>query len=227
MHWSETDPVNGDAVPDVVVDAVFTISGRALPVDHAWELSQAVHRGLPWFASEEGAGLHLIHGPESGNGWLRPDDPHALLYLSHRTKLVLRIPRQRIAAAGALLHHTLDVGGHALRVESLTLRALSRIPTLMSRHVVIRTGDDEAGFLEAAAGELGALGIRAHKMLCGLVTPIVTPARTLQTCSLMLADLTLGESLRLQEKGLGPCRELGCGLFLPHKDIDDVRRRLE
>ena len=226
VNWSETDPVDTQSAPDAVVDAVFSVSGRVLPVDHAWALSQAVHHALPWFADEEAAGLHLIHGPESGNGWLRPDDPHALLHLSHRTKLVLRIPRDRSAAAGALLRQTLDVGGHALQVESLALRALSRIATLLSRHVVIRSGDDETGFLKAAAGELSSLGIRPHRMLCGRVTPIATPARTLQTCSLMLADLTIGESLLLQGKGLGPCRRLGCGLFLPHKDIDDVRRRL-
>ncbi len=227
MNWPETDPVDWQTAPDTVVDAMFKVSGSVLPVDHAWALSQAVHRALPWFADEEDAGLHLIHGPESGNGWLRPDDPDALLHLSRRTKLVLRIPRRRSTAAGALLHQTLDVGGHALQIESLALRALSRIATLMSRHVVIRSGDDEAAFLKAVAGELGALGIQPHRMLCGLVTPIATPARTLRTCSLMLADLTIGESLLLQEKGLGAGRRFGCGLFLPHKDIDDVRRRLE
>ena len=227
MHWEENTPAEETAVPDTVVDAVFSISCRNLPVDHAYALSQAIQRALPWFADEAGAGLHVIHVAESGNGWQRPADPTALLHLSRRTKLALRIPKERIADAGDLIDQTLDVDGHALRVEKIALRPLSRITTLFSRYVVITTGNDEAGFLQAAAAELGTLGIRPRKMLCGLTTPIVTPPRTLHARSLMIAGLSPGESVLLQQRGLGSERKLGCGLFLPHKDIDDLRRRQE
>jgi CRISPR/Cas system CSM-associated protein Csm4 (group 5 of RAMP superfamily) len=43
----------------------------------------------------------------------------------------------------------------------------------------------------------------------------------------MLADLAVEESVRLQQRGLGPGRTLGCGLFLPHKDINEVRQVLD
>ena len=227
MHWEEISPPEEYIVPDTIVDAVFTISCRNLPVDHAYALSQAIQRALPWFADEEYAGLHLVHGAESGNGWLRPSAPQALLHLSRRTKLALRIPKRRAADAGALLNQTLDVDGHALRVDRIALRPLARITTLFSRHVVITAGDNETSFLSAATGQLGALGIRPQKMLCGLTTRIATPARTLQTCSLMLADLRIEESVLLQQHGLGLERKLGCGLFLPHKDINDLRREPE
>ena len=227
MHWEESTPAEETAVPDTVVDAVFSISCRTLPVDHAYALSQTIQRALPWFANEAGAGLHIIHVAGSGNGWRRPDDPKALLHLSRRTKLALRIPKERIAAASALIGQTLDVDGHALHVDEITLRPLSRITTLFSRYVLITTVADEEGFLQAAAGQLGTLGIRPRKMLCGLTTPIATPARTLQTRSLMIAGLSPGESVLLQQQGLGSERKLGCGLFLPHKDIDDLRRGRE
>ena len=227
MHWEESTPAEETAVPDTVVDAVFGISCRTLPVDHAYALSQAIQRALPWFANEAGAGLHIIQVAGSGNGWQRPADSTALLHLSRRTKLALRIPKQRIAAANALIGQTLDVYGYALRVDTITLRPLSRITTLFSRYVLITTGDDEEDFLTAAAGQLGTLGIRLRKMLCGLTTPIATPARTLQTRSLMIAGLSPVESVLLQQQGLGPERKLGCGLFLPHKDISDLRRRQE
>jgi len=227
MHWEENTPAEEAAVPDTVVDAVFSISCRNLPVDHAYALSQAIQRALPWFANEARAGLHIIHVAGSGNGWRRPADPTALLHLSRRTKLALRIPKERIAGAGALINQTLDVDGHALQVDKITLRPLSRITTLFSRHVVITTGDDEAGFLQAAADELRALGILPRKMLCGLTTPIATPAHTLQTRSLMIAGISPGESVLLQQQGLGSERKLGCGLFLPHKDINDLRRGQE
>ena len=227
MHWEENTPAEETAVPDTVVDAVFGISCRALPVDHAYALSQAIQRALPWFANEAGAGLHLIHGAGSSNGWQRPVEPGALLQLSRRTKLALRIPQACSAAARALIGQTLDVGGHALQVDAITLRPLSRITTLFSRCVLITTEKDEEGFLAAAASQLGTLGIRPRKMLCGLTTLIATPALTLTTRSLMVAGLSAAESVLLQQQGLGSERKLGCGLFLPHKDIDDLRRRQE
>ncbi len=227
MYWQEHKPAEEFVVPDDVADAVFAISCRSLPVDHAWALSQAIQAALPWFAGEPDAGLHVIHGADSGNGWMRPEDPQALLHLSQRTRLALRLPKHRLADAEVLLGRTLDVAGHALRVDKLSLRPLSRITTLFSRHVVTGAGDDEPGFLKTAVEQLGALGITPVKMLCGKRTTVATPAGTLYTRSLMLADLAVEEAVRLQQRGLGPERKLGCGLFIPHKDINEVRRKSE
>jgi CRISPR-associated protein Cas6 len=205
-----------------IVDAVFAIACRSLPVDHAYALSQAIQEALPWFAQEPGAGLHTVHGAASGSGWMRPEGAGALLQLSHRAKLALRLPRHRLDDAAALLGRTLQVAGSPLRVEKMALRPLSRITTLFSRSVVLAEGD-EAEFVGAATAGLGALGIGAERMVCGRVTPVATPARTYRTRSLMLAGLTLEQSLLLQQSGLGAGRKFGCGLFIPHKDIADLR----
>ncbi len=226
MVWEEKKPAGEYAVSDDIVDAVFSISCRTLPVDHAYALSQAIQAALPWFAVEARAGLHTIHGADSGSGWMRPEDPNALLHLSQRTKLTLRLPKHRLDDAGTLLGLTLDVAGNALRVDKLTVRPLSRITTLFSRYVVI-AADDESGFLKDATDQLGALGIQPKKMLCGRMTSIATPARMLQTRSLMLADLTVEQSVLLQQHGLGAERKLGCGQFLPHKGINDLQRNSE
>ncbi|MDA1118185.1 MAG: type I-MYXAN CRISPR-associated protein Cas6/Cmx6 [Proteobacteria bacterium] len=210
---------------DDVVDAVFAIACRSLPVDHAYALQQAVQAALPWFAEEPHAGLHTVHGAASGSGWMRPEGAHALLQLSRRARLALRLPRRRLGDAGALLGRTLNVAGWPLRVETVTARPLSRITTLFSRCVVLAGAGDEAAFLAAAANELAALGITPETTLCGRVTPVATPACTYQTRSLMLAGLSLEQSLALQRHGLGAERTLGCGLFIPHKDIGDLRSR--
>lgn len=225
MYWEENKPQQEFAVNDQVVDVAFNISCRTLPVDHAYALSQSIQRALPWFANEDGAGLHTIHAADSGNGWMRPEDPQALLYLSQRIKLVLRLPKQRVDAVGALVGQTLDVAGHGLRIDKMTVRPLWRITTLFSRYVAICSDDDETAFLKAAIEQLGALGVRPTKMLCGLMTNIATPEGALKTRGLMLAELTFDESMLLQQRGLGPQRKLGCGLFLPHKDIGEVRRK--
>jgi CRISPR-associated protein Cas6 len=212
--------------PADIVDAVFAIACRSLPVDHAYALQQAIQEALPWFAQEPHAGLHTVHGAASGSGWMRPEGAGAMLQLSHRARLALRLPAHRTPEAGALVGRTLQVAGWPLRVEKMALRPLSRITTLFSRCVVL-AADDEVAFVGAATEELGALGIRAERLVCGRVTPVATPERTYQARSLMLAGLALEQSLLLQRSGLGAGRKLGCGLFIPHKDIADLRSRSE
>lgn len=227
MFWQEDTKDQVFAVPDDVVDIAYQIGCRTLPVDHAWALSRAVQQVLPWIADEAGAGVHTIHVAESGNGWVRPEHADDLLYLSRRTRLVLRVPRARIGEAQALVGRTLDIGGHALAVEQAILRPLSAITTIFARHVVSAAGQDENAFLAAAVRELTAMGIKPQKMLCGIEHRIATPGEPVHTRSLMIAELDPQESVTLQQRGLGPLRHLGCGLFLPHKDIRAVRQVLD
>lgn len=209
-----------------ILDAVFAIACPTLPVDHAYALSQALADALPWFAKEPQAGLHTVHGAASGSGWTRPEGAEALLQLPQRARLALRLPASRLEDAAALSGRTLEVAGWPLRVGKMTPRPLARITTLFSRCVLLDAPDEEA-FIKIAAAELATLGIRADRMLCGRVTPVATPSRTYEARSLMLAGLTLEHSLALQHSGLGAERRLGCGLFIPHKDIADLRSRTE
>ena len=228
MYWQETSHQEPVVVPDDVVDVVYQIACRTLPVDHAWALSQAVQRLLPWIGTEPAAGVHTIHVADSGNGWMRPDHADDLLYLSRRTRLVLRVPRQRVDEAQTLVGNTLDVAGHAMKIEQATLRSLSPISTVFARYVVgEEQGEDENAFLACVLAELKALGVQPKKMLCGIEKVLVTPERPIRTRSLMIAELTPPESVTVQQRGLGPLRQLGCGLFLPHKDIKEVKQALD
>jgi CRISPR-associated protein Cas6 len=227
MYWQETKENQRYTVPDDIVDVVYSIDCRALPVDHAYALSQAIQRALPWFAEEESAGLHTIHVADSGNGWMRPDDPNALLHLSRRTKLTLRLPKHRIEDAGKLMGQTLDIHGKHLRVEKSVVRPLSTITTLFSRYIVTREGTDEAIFLQEAMTLFHKMGVYPNKMLCGMEHVITAPGRVIRARSLMLADLAVEESVKLQQQGLGTDRKLGCGLFIPHKDIREVKPVLD
>lgn len=226
MFWQETQKEE-HAIPDDIVDIVYQIDCRTLPVDHAWALSQAVRMVLPWLEEEPSAGVHPIHVAESGNGWMRPENADDLLYLSRRTKLVLRVPRKRIDAAQTLVGRQLDVAGHALRVEKASLRPLSPITTIFSRYVVSAEGLDETAFLKTALREMETFGVRPKKMMCGIEKYIATPDQPVHTRSLMLTELKQQESVTLQQCGLGPMRHLGCGLFIPHKDMKDLGQTLE
>ena len=208
---------------DDVVDAAFAIECRSLPVDHAFALSAAIQAALPWFAEEPEAGLHTVHGAASGAGWKRPEGEDALLQLSQRTKLVLRLPERRLQDAAALTGRTLDIAGWPMRVGRLSPRPLLRIASLFSRSVIFEGSDDETGFLAAAAEGLRALGVEASTMLCGRDVTLATPQRAYRARSLMVTVATPSQSLDLQRQGLGEARKLGCGLFIPHKDVGDLR----
>jgi CRISPR-associated protein Cas6 len=225
MFWQEEDETQGLATPDDVVDVLFALACRSIPVDHVHSLSRALLEAAPWLA-EPGCGIHSIHVAGSQNGWERPahgGDQHLLL--SRRTKLSIRVPKDRVdALKQALEGRTLDLDGVALGIGSGKPRPLTKEGTLFARYVAGPAALDEEGFLRWAADALGEMDIRVRKALCGKTTPLAAPDGPIETRSLMLADLTPEESLRLQQQGLGPHRAMGCGLFIPHKGIAAVHR---
>lgn len=219
MYWQEEQDESQFVVPDDIVDLVFGIECRTLPVDHAHALSEAVRQALPWFPEEEEAGLHAIHVADSGNGWERPEDGSELLYLSRRTKLTLRLPKHRIEAAKDLSGRRFNVAGHEMVVGNAKPKLLSVSSTLYARYVFLGEAQDEESFLAEAVSLLRSEGLRFKKVLCGKTTEIITSTGSLSTRSLLVADLGLEDSVRLQQRGIGHHRKMGCGLFIPHKSI--------
>ena len=226
MFWKEEDTGKAFDVPDDIVDVVFSIGCKRLPVDHAYALSNAVKRALPWIADEPGVGVHTVHVAGSQNGWERPEhgsDQH--LIVSRRTKLTIRAPKERMDELREDLRgKTLDVAGCPLTVGDGKIRPLSKETTIFARYVATLPEDSEDSFLASMAVALRKMDISVRKALCGKSTHLCTPAGTIHTRSLMLADLSPEESVRLQQLGLGPHRDLGCGIFIPHKGIDSVQK---
>jgi CRISPR-associated protein Cas6 len=228
MFWQEEKKSDGRHVAsNDIVDVAYGIACRSLPVDHAYALFEALHVVLPWLDTESGAGVHPIHVADSGNGWMRPEGPNDLLYLSRRTRLILRVPQQRLAAAQRLSGHTLMVAGQTMKVEQAVIRPLSTHTTLFSRYLAFDETLEENVFLARMQRELAAVDVQPKKMLCGIERVIVTPAKAIHARSLMVAELTVEQSLRLQQHGLGRLQHLGCGLFIPHKDIREVGQALD
>jgi CRISPR-associated protein Cas6 len=228
MYWKEDKQAEQTHVTDDVVDLVFGMQCKCLPVDHVHALSESVQNILPWLRDEETSGIHSIYGAASGNGWMRPEDPNELLHLSRRTKLELRVPKHRVEDARLLEGKILDVAGHSLEINTATVRPLSTITILLCRYLATdKDTADEEQVLEWVAKQLKSLGVTPRKILFGIETFIQAPAGPIRTRSLMLADLEIEESLVLQRKGLGPHRHLGCGLFIPHKHINDLRGEQE
>jgi CRISPR-associated protein Cas6 len=223
VYWQEdSDESQPYKVPDDILDVSYRISCQSLPVDHAYALSAALTKALSWLEEEEQAGIHLIHGAESGNGWIRPEDPQALMYLSRRTRMTLRLPKERVDEAKLLTGSTLDVGGNALTVGRCSIRPLSHLTTIFARYVITDDVNDESSFIEEVVINLKDIGIKVKKMMGGRLHTFNLPGRKITTRSLMIDGLKVQESVSLQQQGLGPGRKIGCGLFLPHKGIDAV-----
>lgn len=221
--WQEESEEANDAkAPQNVVDVLFRLKGSVIRVDHAWVLAQEIERLLPWFAANDANALHLVHVAESGNGWQRPDDSSALLHLSRRTRLSLRLAKECLSDVESLVGKTLELPDASIDVGASTLKPLVRSKVQFARYVVFPGADTEHDFLEAARAELKARGIRSQKMLCGREQVFKTPHGEVKARSLMLANLDFEDSIKLQELSLGQYRTMGCGIFMPHKGIDAV-----
>ena len=226
MYWNDNSPPKEATIPDDVVDLLFSISCREIPVDHAHALSAALKAAAPEIFESSDIAVHTIHVASSAHGWERPDfntDEHLLL--SHRTKLTLRVPKESATEIQQRLHGaTLNINGCELVIGKAKSKPLSKQGTIFSRYIqcLEGEGEDETRFMQRMAAELEKLGITIKKALCGKTTLLHTPDGEILTRSLMLADLTTEESVKLQHHGLGGGRDMGCGIFIPHKGIDAV-----
>lgn len=224
MFWQEDEDKSLPyQTPDDVVDALFSIRCKQLPLDHAWALKEAISKELN--DDEIALGIHHINVAESSNGWNRPDEtPETLLYPSRRTKLIIRTHKDYLEALGKLDGRQLSIAGYPLEIGKMKTRILTNTSVVFSRHVVCKgENEDENAFLERNAAEIFELtDIETKKMMCGKSHQLNTPEGLIHTRHLMIADLDSEASIKLQQSGLGLHRDIGCGIFLPHKGIKSL-----
>lgn len=197
-----------DTRPSRMIDVAFPVEGDTLPGDYRFALADALERALPWLAKSPAAGVHRLK--LVGNG---SDDA----IVSRRTRLALRVPRERASDAGALAGAELTVAGHRLRVGAAHQRELQHHATLFAH--VVAGGDDELLFMQAVDAELESLGVQC-RVICGLHH--VLEGGRLAGYSLMLDGLSPQHSLTMLEAGVGGHRRLGCGVFVGHKSAAAV-----
>jgi CRISPR-associated protein Cas6 len=195
-----------------MIDLQFSLQGRSVPLDYADALWQAISAALPWLDSETLAGVHPLYGLSPGG---------AEWYLSRRSHLNLRLPRERVADAQALVGVHLDLAGLRIEVGKVSEKAMVHTPVLYSKFVAFDAEEeglpDEARFFAACQEALGALELKPRSVLCGKRQSARTGQRTLHGFSLMVTGLDEDATLRLMKHGLGVERKRGCGIFIPHK----------
>jgi CRISPR-associated protein Cas6 len=193
-------------------DVQFDLIGNEIPADHGQALFDAIAIHLPWLKDEPGIGVHPIHGAPTGR--------NENLVINRRIKLVLRVPVARLSDVRLLSGKEIETGAGPIVVGDLKEKMLTPYATLYAPMVDLGT-DDEMAFLEAARVELEKIEIR-----CGLIPgkkrKIMLTEGEISGYSLMLHDVSLQQSLQVQEDGLGLHRGFGCGIFVPHKSIKEV-----
>lgn len=199
------------AITDTMVDAVFPINGQTMPRDHAQPLQEILCSQWPWLDTDALAGIHPIKVVQGS-------DDQALL--SQRARLVLRVAARRIDDLLASAPIELNLAGHRLRLGAPQLRRLQPHATLYA-YKVAADNADEMSFMARVERELAELEI-AGQRVCGKRQSVWLAGCELSTFSLMLHALPAQQSLRLQQRGLGPHRLLGCGIFVPHKSAAAV-----
>jgi len=230
MFWEEDEDKSLPyQTPDDILDALFSIRCKQLPLDHAWLLKEAISNALNDTSlanyNKAPLGIHHIYVAESSNGWARPDESiESKLYPSKRTKLIIRVHKNHLDRLSSLSDCEVAIGDHSLEIGKMKTRLLTNSSVIFSRHVVSQDSNEtETAFLERNAFEiLNLTGVKTKKMMCGKSHQLVTPGGPIHTRHLMIADLESETSIKLQQFGLGTHRDLGCGIFLPHKGIKSL-----
>jgi CRISPR-associated protein Cas6 len=187
------------------VDVAFRLTGVAIPVDHGYALYAAISRLLPELHEDREIGIHPVRGRYAGDG---------RLHLTTTSRLVIRLPHERIRAVLKLAAKTLEVNNHRLRVGVPETRALRPASTLYSRLVTIKGFMDAGPFLDAARRQLESIGVRT-RLVVGERRTLGVKDKRVVGFEVTALDLDAEDSVQLQERGIGGRRHMGCGVFVP------------
>jgi CRISPR-associated protein Cas6 len=203
-----------------LIEVVFPVLGTDLPTDHLYPLYAALCRKVPAF--HEG-GLHFRFGPINGQHGGR-----GLIRLFERSRLRLRLPDDRIATILPLAGKALEVAEHRIRLGVPYVRALVPAAALAARVVTFKHATEPERFLAVARRKLDEDGTQGEAGIRRLPSGprAGEPARKVVRIKgkrvigfgVVVAGLSAEESIRLQEKGLGGRRRMGCGFFVPVRE---------
>ncbi len=223
MLWHEDKKAAPFSVPDTVADLSFKLISKQVPLDHAQQLADAMKDVLPWINDEPLAGIHMIHGASTGNGWNRPEGVDgACIHLSKRSRMLIRMPKTRYSDIAALTGKTIRLGGNDVTFGEYQLKPLTPLGTLFCRYAIVGDDETEDEFVSRVAAEMKKMGINLTKALCGMGHTFHLADGLTRTMSIMVADLDPEDAVTLQQKGIGEGRTAGFGLFLGHKGIKAV-----
>jgi CRISPR-associated protein Cas6 len=191
------------------IEISFDLHGESIPADYPHKLWEALLRIAPALADSDDVGVIPLRGPNNSGELLLPK----------RAKLALRLPLALLDAAQAMSGQALQIGAGTLRLGQGKTREIQPYSTLHAH--LVAGPSDEAAFMEMVHAALAALDV-SSKLICGRHHSLNTDREVISGFSLVIHDLTPEDSLRVQYTGMGTGRNLGCGIFMPHKVISGL-----
>lgn len=203
----------------MIVELVFPVRGELVPADHAYALYGALSWAVPAF-HEADSGLRFAPLAAGGAG-------RGMLNLGDASRLLVRLPSERIPDALPLAGKKLDLGGGSIRLGVPSVRGLVPSSSLLARLVTFKHAEEAEPFLESARKFLTEKGVGGEPSI-----PLIESGphqgkprrkvirikdKTVVGYSLLVEGLTAEESLKLQEEGLGGRTKMGCGFFVTVK----------
>jgi CRISPR-associated protein Cas6 len=206
------------------LDLAFSLSGDAIPADHAEVLFTALCGQIPPLHDDAAIGIHAIRGSL---------DRTRRLHLKRHSELVLRLPAESIPTFLPLAGKSLRLGDSTVRVGIPTPRLLEPASRLFSRLVIIKGFVDPEPFLEAAKRQLTQMEVAGTAVLVpnphaaanaggtqGTKSPwlrrtVEIHGKRVVGFALRIEGLKDEDSIKLQEQGLGGRRHYGCGIVTP------------
>ena len=211
-----------------IIELSFPLGGTPLPYDHGYLMYRAVAGIVPWVG--EPAQIDLAIVPTQGS-------PHGgFLHLTSVSRLAFRLNADDVEKLLPLTDQLLIIDAATLRLGQPTEFRLRPVPGLASPFVAVehyRHSDEVLAWLKA---EFLALDVRAVPTLRrkhghegaspagpgrrSFDCPYARHHRQIDDNSVVgwevqVFGLTPEESVRLQERGVGPGRRYGCGVFMP------------
>lgn len=209
------------------VDLVFPVMGAEIPRNHGYALYGAISRLVPAAHENRGLGIFPIRGTPDGKGGL---------LLNRYSHLRARVAAGELPMLLKLAGQSLELDGRRVRVGAPRVEGLVPAATLASPLVLIKLARPPEAratspqvtperFLEAAGKQLAQMGLVQAEAEIPLIQNgphagqprrrvLRVKDQTHAGYALIVRGLTAEESIRLQERGLGGRRLMGCGLFL-------------
>jgi CRISPR-associated protein Cas6 len=198
------------------VELSFSVIGETLPADHGYGLYSAIAHLCPGVHEQEGLSILTITGIPDRKG---------KIFLTERSYLRMRIPYECLPMVYHLAGKQLSVGSHSIRLGIPQIFMLRSAQRLHARIVTIKNHQEPESFLAAAKLQLDALGVVGEA-----IVPLDIEGKPdrktikIKTYSVVgfgleVSGLNEEDSIKLQISGLGGKHRMGCGVFMPRKEI--------
>ncbi len=201
-----------ELIQNPYIELTFAVIGQSLPIDHGYQLYSALKHRLMQLKDWDDISIKTISGKLDR-------DTRNQLNLTDRSKLLIRLPSEKVPFVYSFSGKALSIGKHKIRLGIPEMNFLQPKSRLRSHIVLIRGYEEPNEFLAAAKRQIEALNISADiKLVCkkdGTPKPkTIRVKQTLVGFGIEANNLSETDSIILQEKGLGGKHKMGCGVFV-------------